>query len=179
MSHQIKTSLLALLCLAFIACTSSAPETPKKTTIEAPAPESQTEPIKISGTTIIKFTIPMGTSAAFQLLQSTKQNNDWDYVTSIKFNDENCSTGHQASVTFKKNAGVHYTNYFHKEAQWLKVNTLTLSWGRTQKHLIASLNDEKIELQTDMLMRFLKITSAPGEIDIHSIEHLQEQGSPL
>jgi hypothetical protein len=169
MSRHFTTLAMLLLSFTITAC---ATNTPPQNKTEKPSP--QVEPLALLNATVIKFKIPMGTTAEFQMLNKSKQSHEWDYVTSIKFNDESCATGHQVSLVFKNNSGDHYLYYFDKEAPWKNINTLTLSWDSTKKHLIAVLNDESIEVKVDRLIRFLKVSSAPSKIDIISIEHPQE-----
>ena len=169
MSYRLlKTLCFSSLCILTVACASTPThlDTPAKiSSWETPLPGKQ-------GAIKITFTLPEKAVAEIQLFNGKSQ-----YISNakarVKFTNENCTSGHQTSINYKKTNLEYHLAYFEKEAPWNKTNTVTLTWN-TDNKIITTLNDESISTEITGTVNKLRIVSYQAPIDIQKIEYLPQ-----
>lgn len=145
---------------------------------ESPSPSAphdaanvQSDPIPLTDVTRLKFTLPVGSKAKFQLLSSTLTRNN-NHIGMLTLDDTNCSSGHQSSLDYKERSNTFYTKYFTGISPWKSIITLTLYWDNETNQLITDINGEKLSVAPLNRVRFIKVTDSSVNIHIESIEHL-------
>lgn len=170
MSYRLlKILTISSACIFSLACTSTASSpTVIVTPLEISAWETRLPAEQ--GTVKITFSLPQHARAEFQLFNGKPGKINSPLVRVI-LNDENCTSGHMGSISYKKSSSEYLFQYFEKEAAWNYTNTLILSWD-TNNRITTTLNNEVIHTDTYNDVNRLKIASHSAPIKIQTFEYL-------
>lgn len=162
--------IISLTCILSTACTSTTPTPPPTAPIGGSGWETKL-PGK-QGSVTITFTLPRQAIAEFQFFNG-KASTIHAAIVRVKLSDENCMSGHQGALHYKKTRSEQYAEYFTKEATWGNTNTITLAWN-ADNHIVTTLNNEVINAEITESINTLKIVSYLAPIEIQKIEYLTQ-----
>jgi len=140
--------LIISFCLLIIGCS----------TVHKQSLEDTRKPVSVLlSPTQFTFSIPRGDEVSLQLLSNRDPDVFNSYIGNIYFNDNNCTFGHQVSISYQLNERENLTFYFSKEIPWATSHTLTLNWDDLKKELIVQLNDQITTIKPNRRIRYLAI----------------------
>lgn len=126
--------------------------------------------ISLADSPKITFSIPAGSRATFTFLPSRYTENYAQLLGNLLLKDEDCNTGHQGVITYRKTDRENLFAYFAKEIPWGSTATLTINRDNKTNELSLTLNDETLKIQPKGRINFMKIESVPQPLKIDAIE---------
>lgn len=169
-SRFLTLFIISLTCIISTACTSTTPTPAPTSPIDRSGWETRLPGTQ--GSVTITFTLPRQAIAEFQFFNG-KASDSNAAIVRVVLRDENCTSGHQAALYYKKTRSEQYTEYFTKEATWGKTNTITLAWN-SDNQTVTTLNNEVVKAEIIERINTLKIVSYLAPIEIQKIEYLPQ-----